>query len=297
MSQASPAPAVRSSRRPPARGTVAAGITVAVLAVALAAGMLASVTSGPLVFVESVSASISGGVLLLGTKAPLGYAVIAGMVAAVNPCGLVLLPAYLGLYLGDPQTAGGPGRRAVRAVAISATMTASFVALFGAAGIIAGLAASAVTSALPWIGTVVGVGLVLLGGIMASGREVGSSLGPRAAGRFRGAAQGRGIRGYAAYGVAYALASLGCTLPVFLGVVATSFQLHGVAAAGGQFMLFGLGMGIVLTALTAATAVIGSGVSRPFRAAARHTGWATAVLLWLAGTYLICYWLTAIRLL
>jgi cytochrome c-type biogenesis protein len=297
MSQAGPVPTVRSSRRVPARGTVAAGITAAVLAAALAAGILASVTSGPLVFVESVSAFISGMVLRLGTQAPLGYAVVAGMVAAVNPCGFVLLPAYLGLYVGDARAAGGPGRRAVRAVTISLTMTGSFVALFGVAGFVAGLAASAVTSALPWIGTATGAGLVLLGGIVASGREVGSSLGPRAASRFRAAAAAGGIGGYAAYGAAYALASLGCTLPVFLGVVATSFQLHGVVAAASQFMLFGLGMGIVLTILTAISAIVGPGFSRRFRAAARNTGWVTAVLLWLAGTYLIAYWLTAIRLL
>lgn len=138
--------------------------------------------------------------------------------------------------LGDDKSAAGAGRLAGRAVLVSATMTASFVMLFGIAGLVTGLAASAVTSALPWTGIAVGAGLVLLGGVLATGRELGSSFGPRAAQHLRGAAVTRGISGYAAYG----LASLGCTLPVFLGVVGTSFQLHGVATAAGQFMLFGL---------------------------------------------------------
>src|SRR5690349_25155149 len=106
---------------------------------------------GPLIAVESVSARISGILLSLGTKAPLGYALVAGMVASVNPCGFVLLPAYLGLYLGDDR--GVPGRRPIgRTIVVSVTVTASFVLLFGLAGIITSLAASAVTSALPWIG-------------------------------------------------------------------------------------------------------------------------------------------------
>jgi cytochrome c biogenesis protein CcdA len=297
MSQSGRLPAGRSSLRLPARTAIAAGITVAVLAAAVAAGVLASVTSGPLVLVESVSAGISGVFLLLGTKLPFGYAIVAGMAASVNPCGFVLLPAYLGLYLTGGRGALGPGRLAGRAALISVTMTASFVALFGAAGALAGLAASALTSALPWIGTAVGAGLILLGGLVGSGRQAGSPLGPRAASRFRGAALTGGIGGYAAYGAAYALASLGCTLPVFLGVVATSLQLHGTAAAAGEFMLFGLGMGIVLAALTAAAALFGEGVLKRLRPLTRHAGWATACLLWLAGAYVIYYWLTAIRLL
>jgi cytochrome c-type biogenesis protein len=69
-----------------------------------------------------------------------------------------------------------------------------------------------------------------------------------------------GLGGYLAYGLAYALASLGCTLPVFLSVVGTSLQVHGLADAVGQFLLFGLGMGIIITVLTVTTAWFGDGI-------------------------------------
>jgi len=282
----------------PARTWLAAGLTVAVLALAVAAGILASsVASGPLIFVETLSARISGVMLSLGTKAPLGYAFVAGMVASVNPCGFVLLPAYLGLYLGDDLGTSGTRRPIGRAVAVSATVTASFVLLFGLAGIIASLAASALTPALPWIGAAVGAGLILLGGFLASGRELDVPLGPRAAHHLKAAARTRSIGGYAAYGMAYGLASLGCTLPVFLGVVGTSLQLRGIAKAVAQFMLFGIGMGAVLASLTILTAWFGEGLVARVRSLARHVGWASAALLWLAGAYVVYYWLIAIRLL
>ena len=267
-------------------------MSAAVLALAIAAGARSTPGGwGPLIVMESVSARMSGVFLSFGTKAPLGYAFIAGMVASVNPCGFVLLPAYLGYYLHDGRGPTG------RALAVSLTVTAAFVGLFGLAGLLAGLAASALTSSLPWIGTAVGVGLVLLGGILAAGLDLSNSVAPRAAQRLRAATRTRGLAGYAAYGLAYGLASLGCALPVFLGVVGTSLQLHGLADAVGQFLLFGLGMGVVLTVLTMASAWFGDALIKRARTLGRHTGWFSAVLLWLAGGYVVYYWLIAIRLL
>jgi cytochrome c-type biogenesis protein len=286
------------SRHPSVRIWLAIGVTVALLAIAVGAGArMSPAAPGPLMFVESLSARISGLFLLGGAKVPLGYALIAGMVASVNPCGFVLLPAYLGYYLGDGRGSIGVRGHLGRALLVSVTVTASFALLFGLAGILAGLAASALTSSLPWIGVTVGVGLILLGGLLASGRELNVSLAPRVAQRFRAASRRHGLGGYAAYGAAYGLASLGCTLPVFLGVVGTSLQLHGLASAVGQFMLFGIGMGVVLTACTVATAWLGDGLIKRARALGRHIGWLSAVVLWLAGAYVLYYWLTAIRLL
>jgi cytochrome c biogenesis protein CcdA len=240
---------------------VAAGLTVAVLGLAVAAGVLAtSVASGPLIFVETLSARISGVLLSLGTKAPLGYAFVAGMVASVNPCGFVLLPAYLGLYLGDdPGTSGG--RRPIgRAIAVSVTVTASFVLLFGLAGIIASLAASAVTSALPWIGAAVGAGLILLGGVLASGRELNVPLGPRAAHHLKTAARSRAsaLRGVRRGATGSHRSAAPCrSSSAWSG---TSLQLHGMADAVAQFVLFGIGMGAVLASLTILTAWFGEGL-------------------------------------
>ena len=176
-------------------------------------------------------------------------------------------------------------------------MTASFVMLFGLAGLVATIAASAVASALPWLGTTVGVGLIALAGLLAAGRTITFPLAPSALRRLRPATSKLGLSGYLAYGLAYGLASLGCTLPVFIGVVGTSLQLHGLADAVGQFLLFGLGMGIIVTVLTLATAWFGDGLVNHVRVVARHIGWVSAVMLWLAGGYVVYYWLTTARLL
>jgi cytochrome c biogenesis protein CcdA len=67
--------------------------------------------------------------------APLALALAAGTLAAVNPCGFALLPAYLSfLVIGD----GDPGRGSAvgRALAATAAMTVGFVAVFGVFGLV-----------------------------------------------------------------------------------------------------------------------------------------------------------------
>jgi hypothetical protein len=83
----------QAPRRPAIRVWLAMAFSAVVLAMAIAAGLrMSAATPGPLIFTETLAARISGLFLLAGTKVPLGYALVAGMVAAVNPCGFVLLP-------------------------------------------------------------------------------------------------------------------------------------------------------------------------------------------------------------
>lgn len=89
------------------------------------------------------------------TEAELPLALGAGMLAAVNPCGFALLPAYLSLLvLGDNIRRR---RAAVRRVlGLTAAMTLGFVAVFGVFGLVISPIASGVQRYLSWV-TVVAV--------------------------------------------------------------------------------------------------------------------------------------------
>ncbi|NHW87477.1 cytochrome c biogenesis protein CcdA, partial [Escherichia coli] len=91
-----------------------------------------------------------------------GLAVGAGLLAAVNPCGFALLPAYLSmLVLGDEPSAERDALASVgRAVALTGAMTLGFVAVFGAFGLLAAPAADAVARHLPWVSILIGLALV-----------------------------------------------------------------------------------------------------------------------------------------
>ncbi len=255
--------------------------------------------SGPSAVARSLeaAAAASGNVLgSLATALPLGYAFGAGMVAAVNPCGFALVPAYLGLYLGTGNTSGMPGprqRSAGQAIWVSTMVTAGFVVLFGGAGLVLSLATATVARSVPWLGLLVGILLLVTGGRLLGGTMLMTNLGDRLAGRLGSTAHQRHSRGYFAYGLAYGAASLSCTLPILLAVVGTALTVGGFIAGLFQFVLYALGMGFVISVLTLSTAVFTSALIMQIRSLGRHVEAASAFLLLLAGAYIVYYWLTA----
>jgi cytochrome c biogenesis protein CcdA len=168
----------------------------------------------------------------------------------------------------------------------------SFVLLFGIAALILRLATSAIAGYLPWVGLTVGLLLVLVAGRMLAGGTLYTSFGERVADRLQAGTGQRGLRGYFVYGIAYGLASLSCTLPVFLAVVGSAVALNGLVAGTLQFVLYALGMGLVISVLTLSVAFFKHAALRYLRKAQTFVQPASAILLLAVGAYIVYYWLT-----
>jgi cytochrome c biogenesis protein CcdA len=268
---------------------VAATATAATLALAVAAS--AFVPWVPLLFVENLSSRSAGLLQRAGTALPLGYAFAAGMVAAVNPCGFVLLPAWLGVYLSD-RTEAGTGHAIRHSISVAVSVTGGVILLFLVVGAaVAGLS-GVLIPAFPWIGLGLGVLLTGAGAFAVAGHIFSLSSLEGLATRLGRGAGSSSTRSYATYGVVYGLASLSCTLPAFLAVIVTSLLSGGYLAAVIQFLLFGAGMAAVLAAMTV---LIGFVTRRPHRVLNTFSRFAPRVsglLLLLAGGYLVYYWLS-----
>ena len=234
-------------RPAPVRVGVWVSATALVLAVALAGAVLAP--RAPLILVEVLSSQTAELLRRTGTALGLGYAFAAGMVAAVNPCGFVLLPAWLGTYLSDRAEAGGTG--AVRhSIVVALSLAGGVVGLFIVVGaVVAGVSGSFVV-AFPWVGLGLGVLLTALGGGVLAGRSLQLSLLEGWADRLARGAGTPSARSYARYGAVYGLASLSCTLPAFLAVITTSLVSGGYLMALLQFVMFGAGMAAILSGMT-----------------------------------------------
>lgn len=228
----------------------------------------------------------------LSALLPLGFAFGAGIVSAVNPCGFAMLPAYLSLYLGN-QEAGFEKRstlgRTLRALLIGLVVSLGFVLLFGVAGVIVSAGGSAILGTMPWVGVVIGVALILMGLWMFAGKTLYTGAFERFAERV-GDPKSMSVRGFFLFGLAYGLASLSCTLPVFLAVMGSSLTAGGFASSAGQFVSYGLGMTSVLLVLTLALALFKGGVVSRLRSITPYVQPISAVLLVLAGGYIIYYW-------
>jgi len=246
-------------------------------------------------FVERLSSAVGGLTSIAGAEAWWAYALLLGVVAAFNPCGFALLPAYLGLYLNDDRVGASVPARVRRSLALSAAVAGSFTVLFGAVGAVFSLASALIVPLLPWLGLGVGAVLVVVGGLALGGRPLVFGRAERAADRLGRSAARPGARGYAAFGFAYGVASLGCALPPFLALVVTAMAAGGPVSALSAFALYGIGMAASLGVISLAAGLLRLGIVARVRTAGRYFGTLGAVLLMLSGAYVVYYWLATGR--
>jgi cytochrome c-type biogenesis protein len=221
---------------------------------------------------------------------PFAFAFTAGLVATLNPCGFAMLPAYLSYFMGLDEGDGASGAAPLRAVQVGAAVSSGFLMVFGIAGILITLGVRAVIDALPWIAMLVGLGVIGLGAVLLTGRELRLRL-PTAG----SAPRGRGLGGVFWFGVSYAIASLSCTLPVFLVVVAGTIPQLGVVAGVATFLVYGLGMSTLLLLVTLALALGKHALITRLRHASQHISRVAGAILVLAGSYIVFFWSATLR--
>jgi cytochrome c-type biogenesis protein len=211
-----------------------------------------------------------------------------GFVAAVNPCGFVLLPTYLMFFLGSDVSAAvgdlGSRRAGVRrALVVSAALTAGFMTVFVVVGLVTYHFTSWIQRNAKYATIVIAVGLVALGISMLRGDRL-----PIAAPRLDRGGRSRGVGSMFVYGIAYAVASLGCTIGLFLPSL-FSARDDGLVAATAQVAAYGAGMGLLVTALTVSLAVARTGLLGVLRASMHRVEQVAAGFVIISGLYLAYY--------
>ncbi|MEQ8439825.1 MAG: cytochrome c biogenesis CcdA family protein [Ilumatobacter fluminis] len=214
---------------------------------------------------------------------PFALALTAGMAATVNPCGFALLPAYLSAFVGLDDSAARTTAVA-RGMKVSLVLTAGFIAVFGIFGLVISGVASELQRYLPWATIVIGIGLVGLGIYLLTGRQIMLNI-PKLQ---KGGADGTLLSMFL-FGVSYAVASLSCTIGPFLAVTSTTFRNENYLSGVMVFVLYGLGMGLVVSVLTMAVALAKDGMVAKFRSLLPKMNKIAGVLLVIAGFYVAYY--------
>ncbi|MCV7091157.1 cytochrome c biogenesis protein CcdA [Mycobacterium interjectum] len=248
-------------------------------------------------------------------RALIGLAFAAGSVAALNPCGFAMLPAYLLLVVRGQQ----PAERALtaekspksrrqctlgarsatspigalgRAVAATLGMALGFLTVFGLFGALTISAANTVQRYLPYGTAVIGIVLVALGFWLLSGRDLTAltprPLGPRWAPTVR-------LGSMYSYGVSYAIASLSCTIGPFLAVTAAGFK-GSVVTGASIFLAYVAGLTLVVGVLAIAAATASSALADRLRRVLPLVNRIGGALLVLVGLYVGYYGVYEVRL-
>jgi len=220
-----------------------------------------------------------------------GLAFSAGLIAFLNPCGIAMLPAYISYYLEKKETSKvSILKRILRGLILGIVVSIGFLFVFGIAGIIVSFFGSQILFIAPWLSLAVGVVLVILGIMWFMNKEI--SILPsisRIGNKFQSVRYGNEYVSYFFYGVGYAIASISCTIPVFLFIVTGALSIKGFLPGIGIFLIYGAGMSVFMVAVSVATAV-----SKGIRQKLIHKHMNTirkisAFVIVLSGLYIIYY--------
>lgn len=217
-------------------------------------------------------------------QVPYALAFGAGLLATVNPCGFALLPSFVSYYLGVRKPGAESGGAVGDALAAGLVLTAGFLTVFGSVGLAFALGARAVVEIVPWAAIGIGIVLVAIGVWLLAGRHIPIRL-PMVS-----PSHGGGQRSVFAFGVAYGVGSLSCTLPVFLVVVSSAISTGSALDTLGVVAAYALGMSTILMLICLGTAGFREVLVRVIRPVMPHVTRISGALLLLGGGYVVYYW-------
>ncbi len=227
---------------------------------------------------------------MIALEGNFAYSFLLGVMAAVNPCGFVLLPTYLVYYLGTELNRDGEHKTATlrRGLSVGIAVSSGFIGLFLVVGIISRAFTTVIRDNAKYAALVIGVGLVAMGIAMLFGWKLPIAQPDVSVQRKRT------IWNMFVFGIVYAIASIGCTIGLLISVILGSINRNGFVSGVISIVLYGLGMGLLVTSLTVALAFARVGLVSTIRKSFTWFDKVSAVLVVLTGLYLSWYWLGAI---
>ena len=97
------------------------------------------------------------------------------------------------------------------------------------------------------------------------------------------------------YGVSYAIASLTCTIGIFIANIVNAFSRTNFVSGVSVLVVYAAGMGLVITALTVAIALARDSVVRFMRSGMQYANRVAAVLMVVMGVYVAWYGVFSLR--
>ncbi len=210
---------------------------------------------------------------------------IRGLVAAVNPCGFILLPTYLMYFLGVSGGAPGTQKASIaRALKVSAAVSSGFLAVFLAIGFLSVPLRSTISANSKYVTGFIAMGLIVLGTAMLFGYKL-----PFMTPQIESGKKDQTVKSMFVYGVAYAVASIGCTIGLFLATVFSTRPDETFIDSVVNMIAYGAGMALLVSALTVGFAFANTTLLKFLRNAMQYVDKIAAAFVMMSGLYLAWY--------
>ena len=217
----------------------------------------------------------------------LAFPLAAGLIAAFNPCGFAMLPAYLSYFLGlesdndDNREVG-----ILNGLKVSLTLSLGFVFVFAIIGILTNtiISEASIEKQAGYITLGIGITLVLLGVAMVAGYHPVLKI-PR----IQMGTSNRELPSIFLFGISYAFVSIGCSAPIFFLTVGGSFSRDGIVNGSAVFISYALGMSIVITVLTIGISIARSSITEKYKSIMKYLNPISGIFLSISGFFLSAY--------
>ena len=221
------------------------------------------------------------------------FGLLAGTAALFAPCAFPLFPAYITLYLTLDDQASGTSRvgRSLWYGLICGLGAIVFFLLIGVGlSALGGALSSYLIAAKPAVALIlVGAGIAILADLSLPLPKWSLVRKPLTA----QAAQRRPLRSLFLYGLGYGLASTGCTLPIYVGLVVFPLSSGAFGQALTAFVSFAVAMGGLMMLLTVCIGLSKRTLIQHLIASTAIIQKVSGVVLILIGLYVGYYFLTA----
>ena len=214
----------------------------------------------------------------------------AGLISFVNPCGFALLPVYITYYFKNEGLEKSTILRKIFAGLIFGLLVSlGFAAIFSLIGFIVSYIGRGLLKYVGWFDLFIGVVLIVIGLIYLFNFNTKINLSKLTilgeklkTNRLRNK-----YASFFVYGMGFAIASLGCTLPIFLLVVTTAIQQTGIFNGIVVFLIYAAGMSFFMILFSLAVALSKTVIEKTLKKWMPYIYKLGAVIVILAGIYLI----------
>jgi len=214
----------------------------------------------------------------------------AGLASFVNPCGFAMLPVYVTYYFkNEGLEKSSLWKRLIVSLIFGLMVSLGFVAVFSLIGFIISYIGRGLLRYVGWFDLSIGILLVIIGFVYLFNLNAKISLNKLTilGEKLKSNKIQNKYLSFFLYGIGFAIASLGCTLPIFLLVVTAALKASGIFNGLIVFLVYAAGMSFFMILFSLAVAFSKTIIEKTLKKWMPYIYKLGAFIVIIAGAYLI----------
>lgn len=214
----------------------------------------------------------------------------AGLISFMNPCGFALLPVYITYYFkNEGLEKSSLVKRLFAGLLLGLMVSLGFAVVFSTVGVLVSYLGRSLLQYVGWFDLLIGMILIIVGFIYLFNLKAKIHINKIT--NFGQELKANKLKNkylsFFVYGIGFAIASLGCTLPIFLLVVTTSLKSAGFLNGLLTFLIYAAGMSIFMILFSLAVAVSKTFIEKALNRLLPYIYRLGPIIVIIAGAYLI----------